>query len=464
MATSSRPVSGRPVARKVVTVDSQSPLSTVGFFATMLYLFGMFGLTEELALTFLGFRFYITAWAPLIAVLAALFSGGIGRVFRYKPALLLLGFTAWMLICVPFSTYRRGSFDVVSGYLNRNLLVMFLVMITVTQWRHIKAAFYTIAAATFIIVVAAQSSRFANAAEDRLALGTEGRLGNPNDMATHLIVLLIFCGGLFFISNRFSLIKPGSALLTMGCLFTIFRTGSRGAVITLIALGALLLWKMPSMIQRITLGLGTCVLVVLLIPFLPSSITQRYALMFSDEEIVPESAMEAHALDSSESRKRILRRSIQMTFQNPLFGVGPGEFANAENAVSKEEGGRGTWLQTHNSYTQTSSETGLPGFLLFLTTIITGALSGSRWYHRLYRLPGLRHHAIAALVMFLALSCFAINITFSSLAYTYYIPALVGLLGSLHLIALEEMAKLPKPAKAVSNPFTSQSPLAKKFS
>src|SRR5207302_4169399 len=65
---------------------------------------------------------------------------------------------------------------------------------------------------------------------------------------------------------------------------------------------------------------------------------------------------------SAEARKQLLIRSLELTAQHPLFGVGPGQF----NELSK------AWHESHNSYTQLSSEAGIPALLIFLALMWRG--------------------------------------------------------------------------------------------
>jgi O-antigen ligase len=62
---------------------------------------------------------------------------------------------------------------------------------------------------------------------------------------------------------------------------------------------------------------------------------------------------------SLDARQELLKQSIQVTLQHPIFGVGPGNF----QAITE------SWHVTHNTYTELSSETGLPGLALFLAIL-----------------------------------------------------------------------------------------------
>ena len=77
------------------------------------------------------------------------------------------------------------------------------------------------------------------------------------------------------------------------------------------------------------------------------------------------------AAGSAESRWALLKDSVWLTVTNPIFGVGPGMFPVAQNTLDVDRGRpKGQWHQTHNSYTQISSEMGIPGLLLFMAAIV----------------------------------------------------------------------------------------------
>ena len=62
---------------------------------------------------------------------------------------------------------------------------------------------------------------------------------------------------------------------------------------------------------------------------------------------------------SLEARRELLKESIRLSFQHPLFGVGPGNFPAATES----------WRVTHNTYTELSAEGGFPALILFVVIL-----------------------------------------------------------------------------------------------
>ena len=64
------------------------------------------------------------------------------------------------------------------------------------------------------------------------------------------------------------------------------------------------------------------------------------------------------------------KAGLQMFADNPAFGVGAGVFGVAYGKAYRPEGVRGKWIAPHSSYVQVLAETGLFGFICFLSIII----------------------------------------------------------------------------------------------
>jgi O-antigen ligase len=80
-----------------------------------------------------------------------------------------------------------------------------------------------------------------------------------------------------------------------------------------------------------------------------------------------------------------------MTLQHPLFGVGAGQFSIQAWEARRKQGLSNLYNETHNTYTQVSSELGIPAFILFLGVLVS-SFSAMRSVtklrsSKLYRVP-----------------------------------------------------------------------------
>jgi O-antigen ligase len=203
----------------------------------------------------------------------------------------------------------------------------------------------------------------------------------------------------------------------------ILATGSRGGVIaTLVALIMMLL-RLPPL-KKLGLAFAALVIGFTMWRVLPETTTRRLATLVSDD------AGGTDAIASGDSRQYLLRKSLQYTMQHPLFGVGPGEFADHEGFEAKALGIHGAWHETHNTYTQISSEAGIPAALLFILAVVStyrlfsGTLKQAR-----ARAPSPQNAIIAACAFcgLIALAAFSSSAFFLSFGYKFYFPALTGI-------------------------------------
>jgi O-antigen ligase len=257
-------------------------------------------------------------------------------------------------------------------------------------------------------------------------------LENPNDFATHLLIALPFCLLMMLNAGRFSLMRIIGLVGLAGVTLTIVRAGSRGGLIALVVVLMLLIWKGTGGQRVALLGIFLACAGIAAAVF-PQVLWDRFKTIISSESTVsPGETLEeaANTVELAEASIRgrwyVLQRSLEYTIRNPLFGVGPGNFPVAEADAAKALGRRPAWMETHNSYTQASSEGGIPAFLFF-TAALVSAIRINAKIHRLARNnPQLRSVANIALCLMLALTGFGVNILFSHLIFRYYLPMLVG--------------------------------------
>jgi len=288
------------------------------------------------------------------------------------------------------------------------------------------------------------SLRFGGYVDNRLTLpGTS--LGNPNDFATHLLLILPFCVWLIFSSSwAFKIV----GVVSSGALgLIVLRSGSRGGFLTLIAMIAVIFWK-SSGGQRLAI-VAVCVAgTVLAVSIFPQVLWNRFETIYAG---APPANVGGFGDDSSETvavaesstnaRWYILKRSVEFTLQNPLFGLGPGNFAIKEADLAHGEGRRGSWIGTHNSYTQASSEGGIPAFLFFAATLFSAMRINAGIHKRTRNRPELRNISRTALCLLVTIAGFSVNILFSHLAFRFYVPMLVGMTIAFSVVVEQEMTR-----------------------
>jgi O-antigen ligase len=148
-------------------------------------------------------------------------------------------------------------------------------------------------------------------------------------------------------------------------LFLVLETQSRAAFLaTLVAFGAFFL--RGSLVGKMKLLIAIAIFGGLAFSVANTGTIDR----LKDAAALGSSSSSEGPDGSTQSRVQLLKDSIRLTFENPLLGVGPGMFMVAQNTMARSEGAvNGSWHGTHNTYTQFSSEVGLPAMLLFLTVI-----------------------------------------------------------------------------------------------
>jgi O-antigen ligase len=362
-----------------------------------------------------------------LAMLSTLVRGGIQRTFRSRASYYWLGFVLWMILATPFSSWRGGSAGKVFAYVRVEAVFLVLVGGLALNWSEVRSIYRTIAAAAVANLLATRL--FERMEAGRMSLPSTGSIGNSNDLAAQLLLVLPFV--LYFMLGRGRSIIV--RLIVLGLLFyglwIILATASRGALVGL-AVVFLCLLIHASLPQRVLLVLfaGAAALVVL--SALPSMTVNRLSSLFGNKD--------REAEESAASRKYLFQTSVKFTFEHPVFGVGPGEFGDFEGLTSRAQGLHGNWHATHCVYTQVSSECGLPAFFFFVGGLGSAMLLVGRTYRRA-KIEGYPDIANACFCYLLAMAGHLTSLLFLAQAYTFRLPAMVGLAVTLGFAAERTM-------------------------
>ncbi|MGH7838113.1 MAG: O-antigen ligase family protein, partial [Candidatus Binataceae bacterium] len=221
-------------------------------------------------------------------------------------------------------------------------------------------------------------------------------------------------------AGRSWLLRAGSLAVILYGLYLASDAGSRGGLVAFAAICCFVLLR-ASWRQRIGFAVAMAILLSVTIAVLPQHVLTRYATIFEDT-----SATDQEAIASKETRTYLLESSLRFTFEHPVFGVGPGEFSDYEGTTAREHGQHGAWQVAHNSYTQVSSETGIPGFLFLIAAMVSTYWTLDKVYRRARHRAEYRSIAMAAFCIQISLVGFSTTIFFLSLIYNLYLPALGG--------------------------------------
>lgn len=406
--------------------------SVIGCALAFAAVFVRFGYLHETLVVLARTKLYLLYVFAAPALLAALLGGGLGRTLRGRPGLYWLGFAAWIGACIPFSVWRSGSFHLWLDYMKVGPVVLLTIAGLTVTWRQCRAMMWAFALACGMSI--ANGLLFGKQLQggERTAL-TFGSIGNSNDFAAHLLMLAPFLLWIA-LSRRLFLVRLAALAGIAIALGLIVKTASRGAMVAL-AIDLLVFFWRGTARQRIALCLLAPVALSALLVIVPRDTWQRLSSLSTREAGVGD-AIAAEAVASASLRQHLWLKGLQYAVEHPIFGVGPGLFADYEGSSEKTVGTHGYYMAPHNSYTQVASECGFPGLLLFVAGIVSSWRLLNRTYRTARGRPECEDIRTVAFCVMLSTIGFSIAAIFLSLAYTFYLPALVGL-----SIAIERAAR-----------------------
>jgi putative inorganic carbon (hco3(-)) transporter len=237
------------------------------------------------------------------------------------------------------------------------------------------------------------------------ATDVKGMFGNPNEMALHFVMMtpLVISLGIASKNNKLMrYIYFGMAVLFVAANMVTF---SRGGFLGLLACSLVLAWKFGRK-QRLNVSIVSVVLGGIVILAAPGNYGRRLLSIF-----IP-------ALDpvgSSNQRSELLTRSLQVTARNP-WGIGIGNFpiVGVRN------------LQTHNGFTQVSSELGILGLFVYLVFMISPFRKLAAIERTLHEQQDLNWFYYLAIGLQASIIGYMVSSFFASVAYNWFIYYLIA--------------------------------------
>ncbi|HEU5232604.1 MAG TPA: O-antigen ligase family protein [Terriglobales bacterium] len=363
--------------------------------------------------------------------------------------------SAWFLVGIPFAFWKSGSLDVFAYVWAKTVLVYLLLTLTLTTLNRIYVLLWAILlsellATGFSIL---QPSRALWVGE-RIYGANTGFLGwNFLGIAAAMTIPYI---AVIFITRRSALSTSLLAATSLCMLWMLILTASRGGflnVIFSVVLTTVLLLRGSSR-GRIV---GMCIAAVLLmgVVFAPPVFWDRLGTLWNSSDTPAYTGQfrseleELAAEESTEGRMELLHRSIQYTLEHPIFGLGLGNFNLVSGA--QHSGEPNAWMGTHNTFTQISSEAGLPAVILYvvlLSAAIRKMYRIRRTARKCLHRPELALMASATLVSLLS---FAFGACVAHLAYDYYFFYIVAIAAALRCIARKSDPSISSRREQVEN-------------
>jgi O-antigen ligase len=427
-----------PASRVVAASREERPGTGQKFCLVVLNIYLLSGCANDLIFRFTHGKAYITAACVLLLPILFLATGAPMRGLQTPTGRWLAAFALWLLIAGPFSVWRGGSANMLLNYLPRALLVCFYVAACAVTVRQVRTVVRVMGIGALFVIFSCYA--FGGYVDGRFAIPDSLFYSNANELALQLLLGIIILMYAFFEKKNW--IKVLSAAGILVSLSYILKTGSRGTLLATLATGVVVFLMSRRRMAVVLVGVPALAVAFILAP---PDMRHRITLLVINPETSSDDR-DVSANGSRMQREKLLKTSIVLTLTNPLFGVGPGQFAVKVAGDDEKKGQHSDWLGTHNSYTQVSSEAGLPAFIFYVAAIVTCMRMNYRLYRRTMGRPGLEQIAGMSFCMFLSMFAYTIAIFFFHEAYGLSLPLMAGVSISLCLAAKPVLERYDQPA------------------
>jgi len=377
----------------------------------------------------------ITGALALVALLMTL--GSLDRRRLPREMLYVALLTAQLWLTVPFSpVWRGGAFWATLGF-SKLLLILPMMLIAASTLPRLRGLIFVQAGSAALVAVVSiiEQRRNVAMAGGRLFGAAGSFYDNPNELATALAIALPFCLVFALRKNagwrRWLWVLPMLAMV-----YTVFLTESRAGLLALVVSAGVCVWEFGVRGGRRYLPLLAAGAGLVLVLVAGKGLEERFAATFGSE-VSTQAEVTAYA--SAMERRALLTKSIEVSFQHPLFGVGLNNF----EVIS------GHWKVTHNSYTQLSAEGGFAALILFLM-ILWRAFANLREAKQLANKDSEEYMWACALRA--SLLGFVLASFFDSLAVVFFPYFLLGYTSILRELVSSPETSGPKPVPEKRSP------------
>jgi putative inorganic carbon (HCO3(-)) transporter len=306
--------------------------------------------------------------ALVMTILAAVFAYAKPALLSPRPLLetrnakLIAGFAALACIGAPFGLSLGNSAVFILNDYVKTIVFAFLIIVAIRDTRDLRTIILAFVIGTGLLTY---TSLFVFKVEQYKGYQRLANLDtyDANDLGLVLIVGLALTLLTFQTAKLVG--KIVCAIMLIGIGAAISKSGSRGALIGLCALGLgllLLLDRVPIWKRVLFVGVTGLALSA----FAPPGYWQQMSTILNPKA--------DYNWDSVNGRRKVAQRGIAYYKQYPVFGLGINNFQKAECSISDKaithEANTGIrCTPPHNSYIQALSEEGTPGIVLWILMI-----------------------------------------------------------------------------------------------
>ena len=403
--------------RPAFIAPGQAQRPGVGHYLLLLYLFLLLGRIPEITADLIHTSLYQIFVVSVLLAINMLFTGTAMNAVHTKVGRNFLLLHGWLVLASLFSFWHTGSLDAMM-YMLRYLPMLFFMGAFIQDVDQLRRA----AVAAALSIVAILLWTLISPGEDAARLSAQGgRFSNSNEIAIYFSV-----GGPFLVytaaSKHFNMLaRMLATAAVVVCIYEMLRTGSRGGLITIVAL-AIVCFLAAGPRMKLTIAVAAAGLALAGALLIPTVTLSRFGTIFGGA--LPSDV--TGAVSSSQARRALLMQSLGITLEHPLLGVGPGVYAAAVADEAKALGEKTGWQVTHNAYTELSAESGLPGFAFFILTLWSIVRSSYSMRRRCLQIPGHEDEALLAGCIILSAIAFCINGLFASIGTDFYLYMIGG--------------------------------------
>lgn len=151
------------------------------------------------------------------------------------------------------------------------------------------------------------------------------------------------------------------------CVLAVVKTGSRGGLLGLVAIGLWLIYLAPPR-RRLSYVMGIVAGAAVFSASGNAKVRERFASIFNYEN--------DYNMTTREGRIEVWKRGIRYMVTHPILGVGVAGFETAEGTISgkRNEGFGIRHTAAHNSYVQIGAELGVGGLVAFITAFVSAGV------------------------------------------------------------------------------------------